>query len=123
MTGPVIMVNISYGCTGTTTSSIVTTRQTKIATSTATTKEEGRSSAEGKSATIKPPESDTKTELPDAVPDKSKTSQASPPDCDTNGENDVLGACEAGRTSSALLTRQNAILSLLIAIIMLMRTY
>ena len=113
-----ISVNDSIGTTSTSTST--TTRPTKQA---------GRSSAAGKSqlnqTTTKPSAEYTEIEIDPYVAtiDSSKTSKTSPPDCDSNGENDVLGPCEVGRTSSAFLTRQNYILTLLTTIFMLMRTY
>ena len=84
-----------------------------------------RSSAEDKSATTENPAADTEVEIdPQAgAIDLSKTMQTSPPDCESNGQNDVIGACGVGRTSSAFLARQNNILTLLTTIIMLMRTY
>ena len=113
-----IVANDSIGTTSTSTST--TTRPTKQA---------GRSSTAGKSqhnqATTKPSTEYTEIEIDPYVAtiDSSKTSQTSPPDCDSSGENDVLGACEVGRTSSAFLARQNYIITLLATIVMLMRTY
>ena len=113
-----VSVNDSIGTTSTSTST--TTRPTKQA---------GRSSTAVESqhnqTTTIPSTEDTEIEIDPYVAtiDSSKTSQTSPSDCDSNGQNDVLGACEVGRTSSAFLARQNYIITLLTTIVMLMRTY